>query len=74
MYLQSIDIDGVLIIATTAHVVLTTHLVVLTHACESDEQTLDAATCGIRHEPSGANVHAVHIVGLALDSTNGDLA
>ena len=73
MHFQSIDIDRVLIETTTSNIVLTAHLIVLTHACKGDEQTFYAATCGIRHEPRGADIHAIHGVRLTLDSTNGDL-
>ena len=74
VYLYAIDIHRVLIKTTSAHIVLATHLIVLPHARKSDEQVLDAATCGVWHQSCGTDVHTVHGVGLALNSANGDFA
>ena len=72
MYLYAIDIHGVLVIATATHVVLTTHLIVLTYASKGNQQALDAATCSIGHQACSSYIHMVHGVGLSLDTSHGD--
>ena len=60
VYLDAVDIDGVLVERTAANVVLRTEFVGLTHTGEGDEQTLDRSTGSIGHDAGGGGIYLVH--------------
>ena len=73
MYLDAVDIDGVLVEVTAAHVILGAEFIILVDAGEGDKQTLDATAGSVRHDACERALHLVHLPGAAGQSAHLDL-
>ena len=73
MYLNAVDINGVLIERPAADVVLGAQFVGLTHTGKRDQQALDRTTGCVRHDARCRRIDMIHRALRMLDTAHLDL-